>query len=64
LRLTPSPSRTASRALYQTIRDEDLGRLGGPGAARLQGAVEILDGLVSSPEFAEFRTFPAYRYLD
>jgi malate synthase len=59
-----SPSRTASRALYQTIRDEELARLGGPGAGRLRDAAEILDGLDSSPEFVEFLTFPAYRYLD
>jgi hypothetical protein len=30
----------------------------------LGDAVEILDGLVLSDEFAEFLTLSAYRYLD
>ena len=58
-----SDGRTGSRALYETIREEELAKLGGPGAGRLREAAEILDGLVLAQDFVEFLTFPAYRYL-
>jgi malate synthase len=56
--------RTASRDLYEKVRDEELEKLGGKEQGRLREAAEILDGLVLSGEFAEFLTLPAYRYLD
>ena len=38
-------------------------RLGGPDNGRLREAAGILDGLVSSEEFVEFLTLPAYSLL-
>jgi malate synthase len=59
-----SDGRTASRELYQQVRDEELRKLGGREQGRLREAAEILDDLVTSGEFVEFLTLPAYRYLD
>jgi malate synthase len=59
-----SDGRAATPDLYRTIRAEELARLGGPGAGRLNEAAEILNGLVESRDFVEFLTFPAYGYLD
>ena len=56
--------RTATAALYTKVREEEVQKLGGPKEGRLGDAVEILDGLVLSDEFAEFLTLSAYRYLD
>jgi malate synthase len=56
--------RTASAELYQTVRDEELGKLGGPGQERYRDATEILDGLVLSPDFPDFLTNSAYRRLE
>ena len=56
--------RTASKELYEKVREEELGKLGGKQQGRLREAAEILDGLVLSGEFAEFLTLPAYRFLD
>ncbi len=50
--------------LYESIRDEEIARLGGAAAGRYREAVEILDGLVRSASFTEFLTWPAYSYLD
>jgi malate synthase len=55
--------RVVTDALYQTIRAEELARLGGPETGRLRDAVAILDGLVEKPEFTEFLTLPADAYL-
>ena len=60
--------RGVSRSLYQDIRAEEVERLleargpGQPGA--LDKAAELLDYLVSAPEFVDFLTVPGNRYLD
>ena len=59
-----SDGRVATVALYREIREEELGRLGGPGAGRLREAAEICDELVATDSFAEFLTLPAYRRLE
>jgi malate synthase len=56
--------RPVTQALYETIRGEELARLGGPATGRLREASEILDSLVGAKEFVEFLTFPAYRILE
>jgi malate synthase len=56
--------RSATPALYEAIRAEELAKLGGPDTGRLGEAAEILDGLVGAEEFVEFLTLPAYRYLE
>jgi malate synthase len=56
--------RPVTRELYAAVREEELARLGGPGAGRLREAVEVLDGLVLSEEFTEFLTLPAYPHLE
>ena len=55
--------RTVSPELYSQLRNEELEALGGVHESRHQEVVEILDGLVLSPEFTEFLTLPAYRLL-
>jgi malate synthase len=59
-----SDGRPVTRALYRAVRDEELGRLGGDGAGRLDEAAQILDGLVEDTAFTDFLTYPAYRHLD
>jgi malate synthase len=56
--------RTFDDALYETIRDEELARLGGAGEGRLGDAAGLLDRLVLDDEFAEFLTLRAYGMLD
>ena len=56
--------RPATAALYETVKAEELARLGGPGTGRLREAAEILDGLVAKEEFTEFLTLPAYPHLE
>jgi malate synthase len=51
-------------ALYATLRDEELARLGGRDAGRLGTAVELMDQLVLSDDFVEFLTFVAYPHLE
>jgi malate synthase len=51
-------------ALYATIRDEELARLGGAGEGRLADAAGLLDRLVLDDDFAEFLTLRAYALLD
>jgi malate synthase len=53
-----------TRERYQRVREEELTKLGGPGAGRYGDAAEILDGLVLSEDFVQFLTIPAYAYLD
>ncbi len=55
--------RPVTRALYQQIRDQELEKLGGVGAGRLQEAAEILDKLILTDDFVEFLTLIAYDYL-
>ena len=55
--------RTFDAALYATIRDEELARLGGAGEGRLTEAADLLDRLVLDDEFAEFLTLRAYASL-
>jgi len=56
--------RTITPALYQTLRHEELEKLGGIDQGRFRETVEIIDGLVLNPTFAEFLTIPAYKYLN
>jgi malate synthase len=56
--------RTFDAALYATIRDEELARLGGAGEGRLAEAAGLLDRLVLDDDFAEFLTLRAYPMLD
>ncbi len=56
--------REASAALYKSVRDEELDRLGGPAAGRLGDAAGLLDRLVLDDDFAEFLTLRAYGLLD
>lgn len=62
--VTLEDGRTMSAALYAQIRDEELARLGGPGAERYADAVAIMDKLVLADEFVDFLTLVAYDYLD
>ena len=59
-----SDGRAADRALYESVKAEELARLGGASTGHLREAVEILDGLVEKEEFTEFLTLPAYPYLE
>jgi malate synthase len=59
-----SDGRPVTQALYETIRGEEVARLGGPATGHLGEAAEILDGLVGSHEFPEFLTLSAYKHLD
>ncbi|MGZ7039946.1 MAG: malate synthase A, partial [Thermoanaerobaculia bacterium] len=54
----------ATRELYERIRDEELGKIGGRSQGRMKDAVELLDSLVLNREFSEFLTLPAYRLFE
>jgi malate synthase len=54
--------RPVTASLYQSLKVEELDKLGG--LPRAREAVELLDALVLSHEFAEFLTPAAYRRLD
>lgn len=56
--------RPITKGLYQRIREEELGRLGGTAESRYRDAAVILDLLVLCDSFVEFLTIPAYEYLD
>jgi hypothetical protein len=56
--------RTFDDARYETIRDEELARLGGAGEGRLGDAAGLLDRLVLDDDFAEFLTLRAYAILE
>ncbi|MGE5235097.1 MAG: malate synthase A [Acidobacteriota bacterium] len=56
--------RRVDPALYRSLRDEELTRLGGPATGRLGDAVAIMDELVEPTTFTEFLTPAAYRRLD
>jgi malate synthase len=53
--------RPMTAALYESVRTEELGKLGANGHYRQ--ATELLDQLVLNPTFTEFLTIPAYQYL-
>jgi malate synthase len=55
--------RAFTKEMYQQIRTEELGKVGGVGVGRYRDAVEILDTLILNDEFIEFLTFVAYPYL-
>lgn len=59
-----SDGRPVTRDLYRQIRDEELHKLGGPGAERYEESAELLDKLILTDEFIEFLTLIAYDYLD
>jgi malate synthase len=59
-----SNGRPVTQALYETIRGEEVARLGGPATGRLGEAAEILDGLVGAQELPEFLTLSAYEHLE
>jgi malate synthase len=58
-----SDGRPVTRSLYDSVKEEELRKLGGPSSGRFASAAEILDGLVKKDEFTEFLTWPAYDYL-
>ena len=56
--------RAADGALYATLRDEELVKLGGRDMGRLAEATELLDRLVLRDDFPDFLTLDAYARLD
>ena len=56
--------RAVTRDLYRQIRDEELHKLGGPGAERYEESAELLDKLILTDQFIDFLTLIAYDYLD
>ena len=60
--------RIVTPALYHQVRTEEAQKLlqaqGNAQAGALSKAVELLDSLVTAPQFVEFLTLPGYRYLD
>jgi malate synthase len=56
--------RKVDRGLYDKIRDEEVGRLGGVKEGRYRESVAILDELVNTGRFHDFLTTIAYEKLD
>src|SRR4029077_20347410 len=56
--------RVFDAAMYGSIRDEELDRLGGSGQGRLAEAADLLDRLVLDDDFADFLTLRAYALLE
>jgi malate synthase len=56
--------RAMDPALYATLRDEELAKLGGRDTGRLAEATELLDRLVLGDDFPDFLTLDAYTRLD
>ena len=56
--------RRVDTALYVTLRDEELARLGGADSGRLGTAAQLMDQLVLSDDFVEFLTYVAYPHLE
>jgi malate synthase len=56
--------RLINRALYDTIKKDEVARMTESGKGRYPEAGAILDSLIHSDEFVEFLTVPAYSYLD
>jgi malate synthase len=63
-RVRLSDGRETTAELYRKILSEELAKLGGQKTGHYGQATEILDSLILSPNFSEFLTIPAYRYLD
>ena len=61
---TLNDGRVVDIALYATIRDEEIEKLGGRSAGRFDDAVNLLDALVKNETFADFLTLGAYARLD
>jgi malate synthase len=60
---TLTDGRRFTAALYHTMRDEELARLGGAETGRYRDAAAILDALVLADEMDEFLTLKAYEKL-
>jgi len=61
---TTADGRTVDLSLYETIRDEEIAKLGGRANGRLGDAIDLLDKLVSSSTLDAFLTLGAYERLD
>lgn len=55
--------RTFDPALYESIREKEISKLGGRGKGRLGGAAEVMDTLVLAEEFPPWLTTEAYGRL-
>ncbi len=55
--------RPFTQELYTELRNQELEALGGIQHGHHKKVIELLDGLVLSPEFTEFLTIPAYNLL-
>ena len=60
---TMDDGRVVDRALYERIRDEELGKLEGDAGGHLAEAVSLLDTLVANPTLDNFLTLGAYERL-
>jgi malate synthase len=56
--------RPITRQMYETIRGQEMSKLSKPGQGKFSEAAEILDSLISSDQFVEFLTVPAYAFLE
>jgi malate synthase len=63
-RLTLDDGTVFTSDRYETIRDEEVARLGGIGEGRLAEAVDLLDRLVLDDDFSDFLTLRAYAILE
>ena len=61
---TTDDGRAVDLGLYETIRDDEVVKLGGRSNGRLGDAVDLLDALVSNPTLDTFLTLGAYERLD
>ena len=61
---TLDDGRVVDIALYATLRDTEIEKLGGRSAGRFGDAVDLLDALVEDETFADFLTLGAYARLD
>jgi hypothetical protein len=64
MRRGPARGRKVTRALYQQLRDEEVGKLPQSAASRMTEAVALVDALVLADDFVEFLTIPAYARLE
>jgi malate synthase len=62
VRMRLADGRVFDEALYRTIRDEEIARLG-QGAGHLPQAAALLDDLITASDFPEFLTIRAYPLL-
>ena len=61
---TLDDGRVVDIALYATLRDTEIEKLGGRSAGQFGDAVDLLDALVEDETFADFLTLGAYARLD